>query len=43
MRQTIVTTFLIGLACLYALLLGAASGKGKHIVFVVGDQEYRAE
>jgi len=43
MRQTIITTFLVGLACLYALPLGAASGKGKHIVFVVGDQEYRSE
>src|SRR5512139_544932 len=43
MRQTIVTTFLIGLACSCALPLEAASGKGKHIVLVVGDQEYRSE
>ncbi|MDP2999803.1 MAG: ThuA domain-containing protein [Bryobacterales bacterium] len=43
MRQIIVTTFLIGLACSGALPLDAAGGKGKHIVLVVGDQEYRSE
>ncbi len=43
MRHTIVTTFLIGLACSCALPLEAAGGRGKHIVLVVGDQEYRSE
>jgi len=37
-KIAIISTMLAGIAC-----FGAAPGKGKHIVFVVGDQEYRSE
>jgi hypothetical protein len=37
-KIAIISTMLGGIAC-----FGAAPGKGKHILFVVGDQEYRSE
>lgn len=37
-KIAIISTMLAGIAC-----FGAAPGKGKHVLFVVGDQEYRSE
>jgi hypothetical protein len=37
-KIAIISTMLAGIAC-----FGAAPGKGKYFVFVVGDQEYRSE